>query len=89
MFQDSLMYDQMHPRYRYYTYAKWPKNTAQQEPYRPVAGEDVPGREVVAGAAALGVGLHVQQSEHAPVGEGDDAADTRARPRPRPAHDSW
>ena len=61
---------------------------SSSKPHRPVAREDVPGREVVAGAAALGVGLHVQQSEHAPVGEGDDAADTRARPRPRPAHDS-
>ena len=52
----------------------------------PVAGEHIPGREVLVGPPALGVGLHVEHGEHAPVGQVDDAAHTRpgAGPRPRP-----
>ena len=43
----------------------------------PVAGEHIPGREVLVVPPALGVGLHVEHGEHAPVGQVDDAAHTR------------
>lgn len=53
--------------------------------FAPVAREHIPGREVRVGPAALGVGLHVEHGEHAPVGQVDDAAHSRpwAGPWPR------
>ena len=48
----------------------------------PVAREDVPGRELLVGGAALCVGLHVQECEHAPVVEADDAPDPGPGPVP-------
>ena len=48
----------------------------------PVSREDILGWELAVGPPALIVHLHVQQREHAPVGDADDTPHPGAGPVP-------